>query len=741
MIKKILIIIPSVLIILIASILIFAPSYASKYINENSKELINRKIYVEDFKLNLFSGKTSITNFKMYEDNDSTIFVEFDTLYIDIDLSRLLNNEVYVEEIKLCNPYVSLLIEDGNFNFYSLIHTDSTTVENIEEHKDTTSIPLTFSLNNINIILGEFLYSDNDSKIGHSIEDLNLHLKHVAFDNTTAEMGLGFRLGDSGLIKTNIAYDTEYNSYTLDVDIDNLNLNEFLPYLKKDINIKDMEGIMYTSLKINGDINNPGEPIIKGTMGVKGFKLTDNKDLEFFNFTELRIKSDELNLKDMNFVVDTLMIDDVNAHLELYNNSSSIDRLFKKNTKNVVKQKAEQVVEIADSLKEGKNVNWEVKHLVLKNSKASFVDYSLKPDKFPYTISNINLTADDIKFGNNVEFIFKSNTPRGGNINANITTDPGKPGNGTFNLYTKNVDTRGLSPFFVNYFAYPITRGKFDFSFRSKINDNNLDSRVIIDMYYFKLGSKRRGVEAQSGLPIKTALIIAADKNKRIHFDVKAKGDIDDPDFNVGKIVFNTIMKNLSKIIVSPGRILSKSLGINEDQIKNVELENAQSNLGPSQLTQLDLISQVLIDKNPLRAKVQLHVNKKDEILELSIRLAKTKYFLKEKYNNDEAFYNFSDNDNLAIDDIKTKNKKFSNYLKTKVNSNNLSNKEMCVALFTAEEINDLYLQLNNKRLSNIDEYLSSKENILFKVESDVIIDNSGDKPYVHFKYFVEREK
>jgi hypothetical protein len=440
MFKKILLIILALILLLIVSILAFAPSYANKYINENGKELTKRKIHIDNIDLNIFSGKASIDGFKMYEDDDSTIFIKFDTFFINVNLGELLSDEILVQEFELINPLVNLSMENGVYNFESLLSTDTTAVETTP--KDSTSTSFVFDLNNLNLKSGVFNYSDNDAKINHNIKDLDLIIKHIAFDNTTAKMGLDFKLGQGGIIKTKIAFNTEDNSYILDVDVEDLNLNEFLPYLQKDINIKDMQGVLYSDLKIDGTVENPGKPVIKGTIGVKDFKLTDNKDLEFFDINELRIKSEELSIKDMNFVVDTLLIDGVYAQFELYNNSNSVERLFYKNTKEVVKKKVDKIVEVADSLQGDQPVNWGVKHLVFINSKARFIDYSLKPDKFDYSLSNIRLVANDIRFGNNVKFDFSSTAPKGGKISSEIITDPGNPEDGSFDMFMENVDSK-----------------------------------------------------------------------------------------------------------------------------------------------------------------------------------------------------------------------------------------------------------------------------------------------------------
>ena len=501
-----------------------------------------------------------------------------------------------------------------------------------------------------------------------------------------------------------------------------------------------MQGSLFSDLRITGTSENPGKPVIIGTIGVKDFKLKDNKDLEFFNINELRIKSEELSIKDMNFVVDTLLIDGVYAQFEQYSNSNSIDRILYKDTKEVVQEKVDKVVEVADSLQGDQQVSWEVKHLVFRNSKARFIDYSLKPDKFDYSLSNIRLMANNIRFGNNVKFDFSSTAPKGGKISSEITTDPGNPEDGTFNMFMENVDTKKLSPYFVNYFAYPITRGKFNFSLRSSINNRYLDSRIIIDSYSLTLGDKREGVEPQSSLPIKTALVIASDKNKRINFDVDVKGDIDDPNFKIGKIVFNTIMKNLGKVIASPGRLLSKGIGADENEIKKISFEYIQYELGPAQTSQLSTIVNLLKEKNPLQAHIVLHVDKEDEKERLIYRRAKAMYFLNNHQHKDTDFSKIKSTDRLLIDEIDVEDPEFGKYLSEKTGITYLSNKDKCKQLFTDDEINSLFNQLNQARIENVKKYLEKQEGILYTFEDKIIYNSSVNKPYVKFEYSVEGE-
>ncbi len=77
----------------------------------------------------------------------------------------------------------------------------------------------------------------------------------------------------------------------------------------------------------------------------------------------------------------------------------------------------------------------------------------------------------------------------------------------------------------------------------------------------------------------------------------------------------------------------------------------------------------------------------------------------------------------------------------SKINRDDLTNKEMCLALVGTVERRELYTKLNENRIKNIREYLSKSEGIIFKVSDKFIIDDKASEPYAEFKYIVEGEE
>ena len=80
--KKIIFRILIALIAIIILILILLPGIVKRYAINHSKELVGRQIEMDKLKLNYFTGVIRITDFKMYEEDDRSEFVSFDTLII-----------------------------------------------------------------------------------------------------------------------------------------------------------------------------------------------------------------------------------------------------------------------------------------------------------------------------------------------------------------------------------------------------------------------------------------------------------------------------------------------------------------------------------------------------------------------------------------------------------------------------------------------------------------------------------
>ncbi|MCK5825166.1 MAG: DUF748 domain-containing protein [Ichthyobacteriaceae bacterium] len=730
--KKIILITSVLLLILLIVVLLSAPTFVKNYINKNGKELVGRKILVDEFSFNFINGEADIQNFKMYEEDEKTIFVKIDSLHLNLIINKLFSKEVYVESLYISEPEVNFSIKNKVFNFKSLSSNKNTKSEKDKNSKHKKST-FKYSLNNSEIKGGVLKYTNHDKNINHKIEKLNFKLPQIVLGEVDADAVIDFKLAN-GTILANVNYVAETGDFNLDIKINKLNVHEAMPYLEPKIILSDMQGDLSASIIMKGNTLNPADLIFNGRVELNSLNVIDSTDLKFLSIKQIKLKVDKVDLEKMRFNIDSVYIHKADFVYQQYKLITNIDRLFYDAAQDVSSSVEDSVAVTKDV-----TVKWRVNNLHLDKSSIDFTDYSLNPKNFNYKLFNIDIKGQDVALGNDVKFKLLSDTPNGGKLNADISTDPGNTRNGWFNLYLTNVVTKDFSPYSVYYFAFPITGGKFNFEVKNKIKDNYIRSMMVLDAYGTKIADKDKSVKAKNNVPLKLAVVALSDKDKRINFKVPMHGDLNDPEFSYGKSILKVITTLLVKVAASPVNLLAKGLGVDKEKIKTIKIDELKYELGPEQTTRLDLIIKLLNEKEELKADAKLYVDVDDEKGEMAVVRAKSRFYLNKLYKNDTLYVKLTDPDYAQIDEIDINNENLTNYLVSKLNikADSLNNKEMCKLLVPAKEVDNLYDDLNRLRIEKVKSYLSKVDSVRVYVSSELFDKKIIGDPYFEFDYRV----
>ena len=220
---KIIKIILLVFVVLIIAVLAFGPMIAVNQLEKNSKEWVGRKLKIGDFSLNYFTGTVEVNGFVMYEADDSTAFVAFDTLIIDTEPYRYFSNEIVVEEVGLVGLRTYIELRDTSFNFDDLVAfysaTDSVEIE--EEPIDTIEEdPFIIEVSNIHLNAREISY--NEVLLQHETKMVNLNLI-VPYISWNAEggshAGVEFDLADNGHFGVDLDFNPDSSDFHADIKI------------------------------------------------------------------------------------------------------------------------------------------------------------------------------------------------------------------------------------------------------------------------------------------------------------------------------------------------------------------------------------------------------------------------------------------------------------------------------------------------------------------------------------------
>ena len=162
-----------------------------------------------------------------------------------------------------------------------------------------------------------------------------------------------------------------------------------------------------------------------------------------------------------------------------------------------------------------------------------------------------------------------------------------------------------LTPYAGQFLGREIDKGRMTLDLGYRLTGRQLTGANKIVLDEFELGKKVESPEATK-LPVGLAIAILKDRNGRIDLDVPVEGDLDDPEFRLGKVIWNFIMSLLKKIATAPFALLGGLFGGGGgEELGQVSFEPGASALAAEQAESLDKLSKALTERPKLNLEVR----------------------------------------------------------------------------------------------------------------------------------------
>lgn len=171
-------------------------------------------------------------------------------------------------------------------------------------------------------------------------------------------------------------------------------------------------------------------------------------------------------------------------------------------------------------------------------------------------------------------------------------------------IVLQGLDLLATSTYFAKFAGYPVTKGKLSLDLAYSLADRKLDGKNVVVVDQLTLGDKVESPDA-TWLPVKLGLAILTDKRGRMELDLPVSGDLDDPEFSVGKIVLRALVNVLEKVATSPFALLGAVMGDDSAPPPDrVPFAVGSSTLTPGQLEALSALVGPLSERPALRLAV-----------------------------------------------------------------------------------------------------------------------------------------
>ena len=698
----------AVLVILFYVALLVAPPILRGYFVDHSEELIGRKLDIASISLNPFTFKLEIDSLAVYEKDGKTPFVSFEKFRVNADPLQLVTGTASVSEIYLKGLYARVLQHEDRFNFSDITEflakgdtasVDSSVTDSTNAAADSSGmvnaaeiaegLPFNISVTNIVFEKGNIIYQDTKVGSKFHLQDFSLNIPAVYLSNKQTDAGVSLKFADGGDLNVNLEANAATNDFKLDLKLKDFALACGKPYLNEFINYKDFSGTLSVFLEVTGNLNDILSSNVKGNVVLDSVVLTETSG-KTIGVNHVGVGIGKANINENNYVVDSVVVDGAFAHLDLYKNGkTSIDVLLRKGSADEpdsAQLAADQQLVLqdapADSVttaeqnspaeepKKDNPLKAKINKLLVQNTKVSVADYSItKP--FNYTVSGITVLGSNINFDTPCAINVKAAFPDGGSLNVKYSGALNNLGTMDAYISVKNLALKHFSNYSHHYTGYPLIAGTLAFASENKIQKFNLDSKNTIDIYNIDVGDKDSNFDPEFMVPMKVGLYILKDKDDKIQFDIPVHGNLKDPQFSIGAIIWKTVMNLLIKVAVSPLKLVGNlaasgadALGLDLGKNDEVVIDATSRSFTSEQYAKASKMTEVLVKDKKLKLVFTQYYNvRKTTELYRTVKL-KTEYY-KKKNGKDKL----TELDERAIAEMSESDEGFVAYLKENGNS------------------------------------------------------------------------
>ncbi|MGD9850378.1 MAG: DUF748 domain-containing protein [Nitrospirales bacterium] len=570
----------------------------------------------EGVEVRVKEGSLTVQGFQVREKGAATPVMSiplFEVKNVGVDLAK---QEVLIPSMKGHDARFTAWIEpDGVMNYQPLfapIEVKEATEPEAGSPGPDTSKPWNIVIQDLalNNFAVDFEDRQPEVPVKLFLEALQFHTSDVAMDFAKPlPIDLAFQFNQTGKARFQGSVEMDPLAVDLDLSLSGIELQPFQPYVEPFVQFTLAGGALALQGHTHVQKGSPAEPFVtfQGEMEVSRLALEDPTQAASF------LKWDSVMLKKLDLQVEPTAVtleemDLVNPAVVLLidtDGEMNLKRVFAP-PGSVSQEEASDPEPSSEAKPSGKSPTpVKIGSVTISNLLARFSDVSITPN----VVTQIEGLTGTIK-GLSSEQLAKADVKLKGKVDRHAPFRiEGQINPLSEDAYTDVIvaltdfGLPTVSPYSAKYTGYPISKGKLSLDLGYKISEKTLvgENQVLIDQ--ITMGEKVESPDATS-LPIPLALALLKDRKGQIDIDLPVRGNLDDPDFSYGGVVWNALGNLLIKIATSPFAIVGSLLGGSGEDLQFVAFPSGQALLTPPEHEKLKALGKALEDRPGLRLDI-----------------------------------------------------------------------------------------------------------------------------------------
>lgn len=256
------------------------------------------------------------------------------------------------------------------------------------------------------------------------------------------------------------------------------------------------------------------------------------------------------------------------------------------------------------SAKSNEPPNIEIDSFTMKNGRVDFTDRSVKP-VFSATLSEINGSITGLSSAMDKTGDVRFTSALNQHAVLAITGSLNLLRNDLFAdlaINFKDIELSPMSPYSGRYIGYKIDKGKLSLDLKYLIKNREIQASNKVFLDQFTLGSTVESKDAVS-LPISLAISLLKNRRGEISVDLPVHGNLDDPKFSLGGVIFKVLINLIAKAATSPFALLGALIPEGQD-LQHVSFTAGSSQVSAEENAKLETIAKALYERPGLKMDI-----------------------------------------------------------------------------------------------------------------------------------------
>lgn len=523
-------------------------------------------------------------------------FLAFERLALEGGIARYPEMELAIANVTLSDPVLDAWIDaDGQPGLLQLLP---------EPDDSTQPDPETGPLINVGqfrIEAGRVMLSDRRLEPAASAEMTDLALTLDGIDNrdgTEMPLTLSFGLGETGTVAFvgNVVALPEVSAGGR-VEMNDLPLTMAKAHVEQVLTVSVRGGTMTTAADVA--LTPDGTVQATGTLAFNGLDVFDTRyDESLLAWNELSIDRWEFDSDTNHLGISSLRFDQPYGRIRINaDRSTNLDGLMRETGPEPATPEPDETG--------AATISFLVGGIAVDDGSMDFADRSL-PLPFATRIAGLEGTIStiDSRSAESANIRLEGQVDDYGLARIQgsmLLTDPITSTD--VSVEFRNLLMRNLSPYSVEFAGREIDEGKLDLDLEYVIDGGLLKGDNAVVLSDLVLGGEVDSPNAVS-LPLDLAVALLKNSEGVIDVQLPVEGDINNPEFRIGGVVWQAFTTLVTKVVTAPFRLLGNLVGIDSEDFGQFQFLAGRHDLTPPELESIAKLQEALTQRPELGLEI-----------------------------------------------------------------------------------------------------------------------------------------